>query len=105
MKKEPHPATALPLNLHSRKSTFQFDDWTFTLPEMDEKFFDQGALDVESFSKAFAEQNGHQVFAKSVILAAVAHFAVNHFPNTAAELLIKFSDQVSQDRFTVPIVH
>lgn len=104
MKKEPHPATTLPYNIDSSISTFQFDDWTFTLPQIHKNFFDQGVLDIVSFSKAFAEGNGHQAVAESIMRTAVAHFAVIHFPNTAAELFIKFSDQVSQNRFTVFVV-
>lgn len=104
MKKETFSAITLPLHSHSRNPTFLFDNWTFTLPPMDKTFFDQGVLDIISFSKVFAEQNGHEVVAESVMVAAVAHFLVNNFPDTAAELFIKYNDQVSQDRFSFLIV-
>ena len=92
---EPRPARMPTFNTDLESLTFQFDDWTFTLPQMDEKFFDQGVLDTACFSKAFATQNGQHVVAKSVIFAAVGHFVVHHFPDTAAELFINFRDQVS----------
>lgn len=95
MKIEPHPAKMPASNIDLKSPTFQYDDWTFTLPQMDEMFFDQGVLDTVCFSRAFAKQNGQHVVAKSVIFAAVGHFVVHYFPDTAAELFINFSDQVS----------
>lgn len=95
MKTEPRPAKTPAFNIHSKSPTFQFDDWTFTVPQMDEKFFDQGVIDTACFSRAFAKQNGQHVVANGVIFAAVGHFVVHHFPDTAAELFINFSDQVN----------
>lgn len=95
MKTEPHPAKTPTFNINPENPTFQFDDWTFTLPRMDEKFFDRGALDTVYFTKAFAKQNGQHVVAKSVMFVAVGHWVVHYFPKTAAQLFIKFSEQVS----------
>ena len=95
MKTEPRPAKAPGFNIDLNSPTFQFDDWTFTLPQVDEKFFDQGVLNTACFSRAFAKQNGQHVVAKTVVFAAVGHFVVHYFPDTAAELFINFSDQVS----------
>ena len=103
MKTEARLARTLSLNIDSQNPRFQYEDWTFKLPQMDQEFFDQGVFDFLRFSKAFAKQNAQHVVAESVMFAVVAHFAVKHFPNTAAELVIRFSDQVSHGRVTISI--